>query len=206
MLGELQPHLHAFCHLKPERSFLYEGDLQSLLCHRCTGIYSGFLIVLLIGLFMRWNGQWKGFSIKAAGVTSALLVGLSLLQVWTEDLFGLFWLTSDSSRFIVGCLTGLGLFQFNRMIHPKLENSKQTPWWFMIIFVVVFVIHLQLASKNYHYSSWVALLGATSIYFVMNFAVLQSFLEKSSRFVLSLGAIVMIALEWTMIYMVNKPS
>lgn len=198
--------LRAYCHLNPDRSFSYDDGLTSLLCHRCTAIYSGFLLAFLLLVWTRWNGEWKSGKVATIALAAAMIL-LSLIQVKLEDFFGIFILTEAPMRFMVGCLTGFGLYQFNLLIQKQSKSGWQAlPTWGLAPLLILVVLHFYLASFSFWYSAILSAVGAVLIYFVMNFSVLRSFFEKASLLLLVPLTLIMMGLEWWMIYMINRPS
>ena len=196
--------MHAFCHLRPERSFSYAGGLQSLLCHRCSAIYSSFLLALLAAWAMRWNGRWSRTGQPLAEVVVAAgLVLLSLVQVEAEDLFGDFVLTEAPARFFVGGLTGFGLLQLNR-IFQQAEGTSRPRSLLLALPVLLLIPHYVAARHSWWYSSSTTAAGVLAIYFAMNSAVLRSFFPAATRLRLAPWTLLLMALEWTGIYFYNR--
>jgi uncharacterized membrane protein len=90
---------HTFCHQLPDRSFFIAGH-QLAVCARCTGLYAGFGLVLLLYPLIRPlrstvvpKPQWL---IVAA---APLVIDFSL------SLFGI-WENTHTSRLLTGMLLG----------------------------------------------------------------------------------------------------
>jgi len=93
---------HGFCHQLPERS-LEAGGLYFCICARCTGIYLGFLVTLIVIAVLKP---------KTANQKWIFLIGALLIVPMAIDgagsYLGLFDST-DLKRYITGYLCGMGL-------------------------------------------------------------------------------------------------
>jgi uncharacterized membrane protein len=201
-------YLRAFCHLKPERSFTYEEHIQSILCHRCSAIYSGFLIFLVFLTILRWNGYWgKKKSKILSFFIAGLMVGLSVLQVGYEEYIAKAWFTENVWRFCVGVLTGFGIYQFMLLSEENNSHKKEIPLWVMILSssVIIFT-HYHIAHDSYTYAAITTLSGLMALYIIMNIYVLLSFFPKLKPKYFALIVAFMIACEWTFFYQYNTSS
>ncbi len=82
------------CHQKPERSFYYK-KYQLPVCARCTGLYLGYLVGLIIGIF---------FNVPIiAAVIMIIPCGLDgFIQLKTN------YESTNIRRFILGLIAGIG--------------------------------------------------------------------------------------------------
>jgi len=201
-------YLQAFCHLKPDRSFLYNDQVQALLCHRCSAIYSGFLIFFVILKLSRWNGQWTEKESKPLSFTIAcLMIGLSVIQVGYEENIGRSWVTTNTMRFCVGVFTGFGIYLFMQLSEENKKMNKKYPGWLIgVSSIIIVIIHHTLSSSSFFYSAITTTVGLLSLYLIMNTYVLLSFFPKLKYKSLSILVIVMISSEWTFLYLYNTSN
>ena len=88
-----------FCHQLPERSYFIEGH-QFAVCSRCTGIYGGFALVLLLYPLLR--------SLKNQDTPRPswlLFAAIPLAIDFGVNFFG-FWQNTHTSRLLTGALLG----------------------------------------------------------------------------------------------------
>jgi uncharacterized membrane protein len=89
----------AFCHQLSERSYFIDGH-KFAVCSRCTGIYAGFALTLLVYPLIR--------SLRNTAMPPRswlLLATLPLAIDFTLNLFG-FWQNTHTSRLLTGALLG----------------------------------------------------------------------------------------------------
>lgn len=205
-IQEFIPHQYfrTFCHIKNERSFLYEMDVSAILCIRCTAIYSTFLIFLIILGSMRWNGFWdKKQSKSLSFIIMILMVGSSAVQVFVKKEFGESWFTSDELRFVFGALTGFGVFQ---LAYLSLEKNKTKEYSSLLLSgmtLCLIVFHYFLSERSYWYATVMSLTGLLTLYFLMNYYVLMSFLPKLKKALAYFFVILMVGAEWLFLYHYN---
>lgn len=215
--------LHTFCHLKTERGFEYlEGP--AFLCHRCSGIYTGFMICFVLAAFLRWNGRWSsGGHRYQAYISAGLLLASCGLQVLTQQWDALLWMGGGWIRYIAGCAVGLALVQVVcSQWHEPSESSSDNPsgsspssatlqvsgrsacrsglWW---ILPVALVLHAWLLQGHYLYHRLSVLSSLLALYAVINHLLLKSWMEKARPWLLALGIAVAIAVEWLFLYYMN---
>lgn len=193
------PRLRAFCHLLPERSFEYAPDWHSVLCHRCSGIYGGFLLALGLAALLRWNGRWGKAPLPVQMAYAIALIALSLIQVLAEDHLGQSVFTDPRLRFLFGCMAGLALLQLYTVMSPP-PPSGRTAGWMIAAFVALFVFHGLVSSESWHYSALTSMLGLAALYIMMNRLVLRSFFSRLNGGWLLGLALAAAALEWTALY------
>ncbi len=188
---------HAFCHRQPDRCFAYDAGLYSLLCHRCSGIYGGFLWAWITAAATRWKGRWGlGGVVREAGVALFLLF-LSLVQVLAEDNLGPSFWTQPFLRFLLGCLAGLALLQLASLIeHDQANRKAPFPWTIAILFTVAFLFHYELAFASHAYIVAVTIAGITALYLRMNLLVAKSFWPRLAIPTALALAAFMSGLEW----------
>ena len=88
-----------FCHQLPERSFFIAGH-QLAVCARCTGLYTGFTLLLLLYPLLRWLHSTVLPAPKWLFIAAApLAVDFSL------TFFGI-WENTHTSRLLTGMLLG----------------------------------------------------------------------------------------------------
>ncbi len=90
---------HVLCHQLPERSFFLDG-VQLAACHRCTGIYAGLALGVLVPALWRpgaWGKRTEGLALLVAATPAAL--------DWTGEALGL-WPGSAASRVVTGLWFG----------------------------------------------------------------------------------------------------
>jgi uncharacterized membrane protein len=93
------------CHQDVTRSFLLWNWPMSV-CHRCTGIYLSFTIVVSVFPWLRRLRLFHSLSLRRL----AILL-LPLLLDYILDVAGV-WRNSPSSRFVSGLVAGTGLALF----------------------------------------------------------------------------------------------
>lgn len=95
--------MRIICHQKPERSFYIFGK-KFFLCTRCTGLYFGFLIFLILFFLFNWFQQ-----ISILKLTIIFLITITPLLI--DGLTQLFYLreSNNSLRFLTGILAGFGI-------------------------------------------------------------------------------------------------
>lgn len=102
---------HSGCHQRPDRSFFYKGK-QFPVCARCTGVFFGELLAVLLQIFRR--------PIKKLFTCIALLsvmgVDWSLQEVNIKE-------STNTRRLITGFLGGLGLVSGYFLIARKLYRQ-----------------------------------------------------------------------------------
>jgi uncharacterized membrane protein len=89
----------ALCHQLPERSYFIDGHKLAV-CSRCTGLYAGFALTLLVYPLIR--------SLRSAAIPARkwlVLATLPLLVDFSLTFFGL-WENTHTSRLITGLLLG----------------------------------------------------------------------------------------------------
>jgi uncharacterized membrane protein len=88
-----------FCHQLPERSFFIAGH-QFAVCARCTGLYGGFALVLVLYPLIR--------PLQASAVPQSrwlFLAALPLAIDFSLTFFGI-WENTHTSRLLTGMLLG----------------------------------------------------------------------------------------------------
>lgn len=93
---------HAFsplCHQRADRSYFIAG-YQFAVCSRCTGVYAGFALTLLLYPFVR---SLKSTLMPPRAVL--LLAALPLAIDFSVTFFG-FWENTHTSRLLTGALLG----------------------------------------------------------------------------------------------------
>src|SRR5690606_33822273 len=102
------------CHQQPERSFAVDG-VPLALCHRCTGIFAGFVVGL--GLMPVLRRPLRRLARHARLLLVAALVPLTL--DWGLGVAGL-WASTPPSRMLTGLLFGLaaGLVAGRAIAYP----------------------------------------------------------------------------------------
>lgn len=191
--------LRIFCHLRPERSFQY-GAEHALLCHRCAGVYGGFLLAMLLALLLRWNGRWGSKSILFQAALALALIGLSPLHVWLSYLELSPLLDQDWLRFLVGCLAGLGLLQLYLLFSDLKRASGPGLFPSALGFAAAFGLHFLFCARSFAYSTASSLLGILALYAVMNRLVLRSFFPRASPWMIWPLIAAGIAAEWAFLY------
>lgn len=83
------------CHQRSDRSFFFRGR-QFPLCARCTGMFAGYALSLLLSAFVR--PHWA--------ICLALVLPM-LIDVAAQNLFGRE--STNARRFVTGLLAGYGL-------------------------------------------------------------------------------------------------
>ena len=196
-------YFRAFCHLREERSFLFEGDIHALLCHRCSGIYTFFFIALILSLIFRWDGKWsKNQSIKMAGISAATLLFLSLVHVGIKKIFGPTFLEGGWQRYIIGSCSGLGLLQIYCLLKNPLPQPRFPPLFFALLLLIIGLSHSYGLSHSFEYHALTSLLGLASLYICMNDLVLSSYVQRGLSFRIPL-LVLLVSTEWTLLYLYN---
>jgi uncharacterized membrane protein len=88
-----------FCHQLPERSYFIDGH-QFAVCSRCTGIYGGFALILLLYPVFR---PLK--SPVTPPATWLLFAAIPLAIDFSVNFFG-FWQNTHTSRLLTGAFLG----------------------------------------------------------------------------------------------------
>ncbi len=195
--------LRTFCHLRNERSFDFGNELHSLICHRCSGIYSGFLIFFVMSFFLKYRGSFRGSeknnSILILGCVLLSLSGIQVLiqKVTTDPLF-----TGGSARFIIGSLTGLGLLH----LYFGLQETKEKPQrklWIPLVLLFTLLLHALLSHGSLWWVNITSLAGLVFVYILMNALVIESLLPKITYIHKILLTLACIGLEWSLLYWNN---
>lgn len=103
MLGRL--FYSPVCHQDPARSFLF-WDWPLSACHRCSGIYAGFTLTVLLFPLLRRHGMFASFSFRRL-----VIFLFPLLLDYALDVAGV-WNNSGASRSMTGLAAGAGLALF----------------------------------------------------------------------------------------------
>lgn len=143
------------CHQLPERSYFFQG-VQLPLCARCSGIYLGFVLALLLLLILyRKNPRKGGFSIGLY-VVGSVFAGLMILDGFSSYLG--FRETTNLIRLLTGSAFGVTLaaIVYLMMVDVFIKNkSKEKPldtpltlvgWVLMVPFTVVVLFAVSSAS------------------------------------------------------------
>ncbi len=93
------------CHQDTARSFML-GEWPMGVCHRCTGIYLSFTLMLFVFPLLR---RWRLFD--SLSVPRLAIFTLPLLLDYVLDVLG-FWRNSPASRSVSGIVAGAGLALF----------------------------------------------------------------------------------------------
>ncbi len=111
----------ALCHQLPERSYFID-DHKLAVCSRCTGIYAGFALTLLVYPLIR--------SLRNTSTPPRswlLLAALPLAIDFTLNFFG-FWENTHTSRLLTGALLGsIVVFYVMPGIVDLSLRSRKTP-------------------------------------------------------------------------------
>ncbi|MCL2529872.1 MAG: DUF2085 domain-containing protein [Coriobacteriia bacterium] len=132
---------HGFCHQYSERS-LEVGELFFCVCARCTGIYLGLIITLVVAALVYSRRSES----KAARQKWAIVVGVVLVIPMSIDgggsYAGLFE-TTNLNRYITGYLSGMGLGIIASgglvSILPRSSQSQRaisTPAWLTAVLLI----------------------------------------------------------------------
>ena len=88
-----------FCHQRPDRSYFIEGH-QLAVCSRCTGLYAGFAVTLLLYPLIR--------SLRSTVTPPRILLILAAIPLGVDfslTFFGI-WDNTHTSRLLTGALLG----------------------------------------------------------------------------------------------------
>lgn len=193
--------LGTFCHLDSARSYSFDSVL-SLICHRCTSIYSTFLIITLLALALSWKGQILNWKTKSSVAISAIsLLTICGLQVLIQDLSPL-WGGGSSARVITGALVALGLFQLSQLTKDDFPLPKGT-WIQLIALSSALVIHLFLLGESFIYNSVTTLAGLAWLYYQINLHVLEPLISGRPPLIRHGAILICIFLEWAALYAIN---
>ena len=110
-----------FCHQRADRSFFIAG-YQFAVCARCTGVYAGFALTLLLYPFIR--------SLKSTIMPPRIVLVLAALPLaidFSVTFFG-FWENTHTSRLLTGALLGsvTVFYVMPGIIELSLRNSRTT--------------------------------------------------------------------------------
>lgn len=198
-LPPLNELLHTFCHIKAERGFSY-GQEAALLCHRCSGIYSGFLLMLILASLTGWNGRWteRGHRFQPY-FSAAVLLGICGLQVLIQKFDG------DSggggiARFVVGMGVGLALTQG---ICAQLIKKEARSRPFVFLLFPLLGLHTFLGATFFVYHQWSTLPGLLTLYAVINVLLLDGWIPKTEKWKKAGWVSFAIILEWLFLYYMN---
>lgn len=101
--GPLVAGFHTLCHQLPERSFAV-GGVPLAACHRCTGIYAGLVLGVLVLPFWR-SGRAEGRTSGREGLVLLVAVVPAALD-WGGEVLGV-WAGSPISRVGTGLWFGV---------------------------------------------------------------------------------------------------
>lgn len=106
------------CHQIPERSFHLSGHAWAV-CHRCAGIYFGFLLAAVLGNpFIRRSPEDRRRWVLAAGIPLLLDALLPCTGLWNSTAL---------SRFPTGMLFGYGTSSL--LVLGVAEWLREIRWW-----------------------------------------------------------------------------
>ena len=192
--------MHTFCHVKIERSFDFGID-EAWLCHRCSGIYGGFLYFSLLALATKWNGLWSDSSSpKQRWWSAAIMMALCGLQVALQE-----WGISGGAyqgwlRFVMGLLVGLALLQVLLVQAPWGASGRSRGFVFCLPLLLV---HAWLSSFSYTYHTVSDLGGLLLLYVAINVMLVKDWMKTASALVKVGAALLLIPLEWSFLYYMN---
>ena len=192
--------LGTFCHLDLGRSFPFDVG-HSLICHRCTSIYSSFLLVTLFAWAFKWKGQILNWvSKKAVFICAATLLAICGVQV------GLQFLDPNwghpLARIITGALVAVGLFQLSQLSRDDFP-LKPGQGYQPLLLIGFFALHLFILHQSFVYNSITTLAGLVWLYHQINFQVLAPWLEGKSSIVKHSLIVLAIGIEWLALYAIN---
>ncbi len=193
--------LRAFCHLQPQRSFAYGENLHSLLCHRCTGIYSGFLLAWAYGLAFQWKGKWGRNPLWFQLMIGVVFLCFSGIQVYLEETWGPSALTDWKLRFLLGCLAGLSLRQMTFLMTDI--PQKGPAWWTLAMFPLMVLVHGFLSMNSFFWASLTSLIGLIWLYWCVNHALVIANFPKCKNAHMLILLPLIIAGEWALLYWIN---
>lgn len=202
MLPEtLHDAMHTFCHVKVERSFDF-GISEAWLCHRCSGIYGGFLSLMFLAFFTKWNGLWTAQAQPSQRWWSCgMLLTVCGLQVLSQtegahggELQG--WL-----RFIAGLLVGLALLQ--ALLFQAPWSASDSPKVFVRALPFALIVHAYLSSTSHLYHVVGNMLGLLALYLSINLLLAKDWLKGSSVSIQVVAAMLLIPVEWSFLYYMN---
>ena len=195
--------LRTFCHLRNERSFDFGNELHSLICHRCSGIYSSFLLFFCLSLIFKYRGTfWKNITPLGILISGVLLLSLSPLQVFLQKMTDNSVLTGGSARFLIGSLTGMGLLQLYFGLQEETQDKRAKPW-IIIIFIPAIILHMIIAHVSVVWINSLSMIGLIFVYIVMNRLVINSTWPKSPHWLKLTLIPVFISLEWSLLFWNN---
>ncbi|HYK19978.1 MAG TPA: DUF2085 domain-containing protein, partial [Pyrinomonadaceae bacterium] len=108
-----------FCHQRADRSYFIAG-YQFAVCSRCTGVYAGFALTLLLYPFIR--------SLKSTVMPPRIMLVLAALPLaidFSVTFFG-FWENTHTSRLLTGALLGsvTVFYVMPGIVELSLRNSR----------------------------------------------------------------------------------
>lgn len=115
-----RPAFATLCHQLADRSFVV-GDHLFAVCHRCTGLYLGFLIGILVGCVPRVRapiGRSPLVLIAIAAVAVGFDVGLDMLRILSNTV---------GTRLVTGSLLGVALGVFLSVVLLDHKPTKRIP-------------------------------------------------------------------------------
>lgn len=116
---------HPLCHQDPQRSFWFAGAPLAV-CHRCTGIYGGALLGVLLGPLLGAGAAVRAY-LRRKPFHAVLLAGLPMALDWGLDVGGL-WMNTVPSRVLTGALFGgMTGCVLALAVWPTVRNERAAP-------------------------------------------------------------------------------
>ncbi|MCL2024780.1 MAG: DUF2085 domain-containing protein [Coriobacteriia bacterium] len=110
------------CHQLPERSFAF-GGVQFPVCARCTGMYTGLILALII-LFVLYRGAQRCGWPSLPYLTFAVIAVIAIVLDWTTTFLGL-RSGSNELRLLTGTMLGVALSYpiYTMLVDSLVKNS-----------------------------------------------------------------------------------
>ncbi len=203
------------CHQHPERCFIIVGRLLPL-CARCSGIYAGFMFFFLFLWITAARKRFVDYD-RRIYICSGIILALFLTEGFLSFIHAVD--AGNNTRFLSGLFGGasLGIFCFRLISSYRSERKyfigtklKVKDFLPCLLIILAFFVLKVFVNTSFVFYLWVILSfgGLLFTYAAVNLAVVMVFAEKGkrkpSRIKFVLYTLVLITLEFLILYLVNR--